>query len=556
MKATIQKKKASHDDGTVLSPLSFLDYIEEFEENVEKLIGLLPAEETEELYLDTRRALWAALQRRDVSRSIRYLQLIQRLRSKWFSNKSTLLSDFDDEFDREYQWQVQRFFREIIVGCSDQWEAQPNEYTEYTAKDLEDIIALGADIRGRTSLFRHDCALVDSAESACPIGIFKALVKAGAPYTSSRYHGTPLQVAANAGRTDIMEFLLNRNLHSLNVNINEADAAFQTVLHGAARTCDTKVIHVLLQHPEVEVDVMDDDYTPFLLAVKAHVSCRDKRAAIQKFIDFKPANSFRLSRTKENGLHLAADFRDATLSILLRYVKDVNAQDWVGETPLHRAVRAESKPNVQLLLRHGADPTITDDRGYTPLQLACDKRHLGSMEALLSLPQNLVNQWPDAKGINSDSSAFTLSPITRIFGCFYVVGKGKRPENARRALELVLAARPDLEARDSSGRSVLSRMITVVDSEDLILDLLRAGADVNSQDNKGNTPLHMVLSCSPHIKYWKVKLLLEWGADPDINNKNGQNPVTANSIPHRVEQWEKKIAAIIERNKLRTTKDQ
>ena len=532
-----------------IESIEFLDYIEEVEENIRKLMSLLSAEEMEKLYLVIVRALELTLQRWDVRYSIGYLQVIQTLRSKWFSKMSKLIKDLD----WLHQNRVQGLFTLIITGSSYERAFALNEHDELTAKDLADVIALGADLRGETCSIdsRKDCCLWEAAASQCSIGVFKALVKAGAPYNRNKsglYATSPLQAAVEAGRIDILRFLLDSTLHSLKLNVNDSDLRFRTALHVAAETCNKKAVGLLLQHPDIEADVMDYDYTPFLLAVKARVDCQDKRAVVQSFINIKRGDSFRLSRAEENALHLAADFRDATLSILIRHVRDVDAQDWKGDTPLHRAVRAKSKPNVEILLRHGADPTIANERGYTPLQLACDERHLGPMEALLSLPRSLVDQWPDTTGINFRGSGVTSSPITQIFRDFVSTTRIKKVEHARRALKLVLAVRPDLEARDSSGQSILSQMIIRLDCNDIILDLLRAGADVNSQDNKGNTILHILFSRIP-IEYKKLKLLLKWGANPDVNNKNGQNPIAANSMPHRVEKWEKDVAAIIKRHK-------
>lgn len=552
--------------------IEFLDYIEEVEEKVQQLISLLPAEETKELYLAIGRALRTALDSPDVGYGVRYLQLIQTVRSKWVSDKSKLPLNFD----RECQKRVQQLFESIIDGTPFRWR-MANQHIEYTAKDLVGILALGADIRGEAFVHKDFCLWKCVKWYRCPTDIFKALVKAGAPYTKDSYNRSPLQAAAEAGRIDILEFLLNDKLHSLEVNVNEVDLRFRTALHVAAENCSEKAVGLLLQHPEIEIDPdveveldteadpeLEDDpdmrdyrymlahsihnhYTPFLLAVKAQVDYRDKRAVVQQFLDIKRADSFRLSGRKENALHLAADLRDETLSILLMHVKDINAQDWKGETPLHKAVRAKSKPNVEILLGHGADPTITNNRGFTPLQFACVDRHFGPMEALLCLPRSLVDQWPDARSLRLLHSTIAISPIPLIFQDFKPYLAEER-EIVRRALKLILAAGADLEARDRSGRSVLSRMIIMVDSVDVILDLLHAGADVNSQDNKGNTPMHILLS-QDFICYEKFELLLKWGADPDIKNKNGQNPIAANSIPHCVAIWERHLAAIIKRHK-------
>ena len=52
----------------------------------------------------------------------------------------------------------------------------------------------------------------------------------------------------------------------------------------------------------------------------------------------------------------------------------------VGETPLHRAAAYQSRETIQLLLDHGADPSLKDARGESPLSWA--SRHWRSRDTL------------------------------------------------------------------------------------------------------------------------------------------------------------------------------
>jgi tankyrase len=63
---------------------------------------------------------------------------------------------------------------------------------------------------------------------------------------------------------------------------------------------------------------------------------------------------------------------------LLDHGANVNAINRWGATALHRAVDANRKPLAELLLTRGADPTIRDNAGQTPLDIALkdDKRDL------------------------------------------------------------------------------------------------------------------------------------------------------------------------------------
>ena len=60
----------------------------------------------------------------------------------------------------------------------------------------------------------------------------------------------------------------------------------------------------------------------------------------------------------------------AILEYLLSKGADVGAQMLNGDTPLHRASLKGLKKNVEVLVRHGADPTATNFNGMTPEDVA------------------------------------------------------------------------------------------------------------------------------------------------------------------------------------------
>ena len=69
-------------------------------------------------------------------------------------------------------------------------------------------------------------------------------------------------------------------------------------------------------------------------------------------------------------------------------------------------------------------------------------------------------------------------------------------------------------------------------NEVMLKDLLQAGADPNSQDNSGRTPLHRMTG-SWFAKHGKVKILLERGADLNIQDTDGRPAIPVD--------WEQKL---------------
>jgi hypothetical protein len=72
---------------------------------------------------------------------------------------------------------------------------------------------------------------------------------------------------------------------------------------------------------------------------------------------------------REHALHLVATDLEC-LRIVLAVSKEVNEKNSVGETPLIVATKAGAATCVSELLRHGADRSLTDARGRTPLDIA------------------------------------------------------------------------------------------------------------------------------------------------------------------------------------------
>merc|ERR1712038_1915714 len=84
--------------------------------------------------------------------------------------------------------------------------------------------------------------------------------------------------------------------------------------------------------------------------------------------------------------HLSAD----TLQILLSAGASVNAQNIYGQTPLVGALvdvfydyHSNIKTHTELLIDSGADLSLQDVRGWSPLHYSCQRGNMNSMRALL-----------------------------------------------------------------------------------------------------------------------------------------------------------------------------
>jgi ankyrin len=126
-----------------------------------------------------------------------------------------------------------------------------------------------------------------------------------------------------------------------------------------------------------------------------------------------------------------------------------------GTTPLMRAAKALDAPAIRALLAKGADISIANSRGITPLMAAAG---LGSVDA--------------------DTRGFYLSEDTQ--------------QRSIESLKLLLTAGGDINAKDSRGLSPLHEAARW-GWNDVVQFLVDNGADLNAKDNRGNTPVDSAL---------------------------------------------------------------
>lgn len=211
----------------------------------------------------------------------------------------------------------------------------------------------------------------------------------------------------------------------------------------------------------------------------------------------------------------------------------------MSKTRLFRSIKALDVEAVTSLLETHPDLLrATDDRRRNPLHFLCslpaDPKTSGRA---LTLARRLLEAGLDVNAPAFVEGAFRATPL------WYAISRGRNLRLARLLLKhgstpenclWAAAFAENVEAIDLLVRSGAS-LDPVAEDETPFLGaikwsrfvgaerLLRHGANVNFQNSKGVTALHLVLKKSSDRRH--VEMLLHHGADPTIKSRDGQSPL-------------------------------
>lgn len=253
--------------------------------------------------------------------------------------------------------------------------------------------------------------------------------------------------------------------------------------------------------------------------------------------------------------------RNDVLEALLTRGADVCFRDRNGSTALHWAAKTGNWKATKLLLQHNADPNAPDLDGMTPLHLACkngsaaDVRQLAcvmtdlnslaihndrGVTALYLAEQNGFRHIAEYLRERNAESTAQAGIVAKPVVDRTVSAASSKLEDRRRANEFILAARNndidkmrkmrkhgiDIESKHSKDESTALHNAAYYGHVNILRWLLSLGANVNSRDFLGRTPLFEACTTNG---LRAVDVLLDHGADPDALDNNATRPFDATS---------------------------
>jgi ankyrin repeat protein len=213
----------------------------------------------------------------------------------------------------------------------------------------------------------------------------------------------------------------------------------------------------------------------------------------------------------------------------------VNVSDSVaavrGDTPLHLAAREGKVPAVAFLLIRGADVRARNERGVTPLHMACDQPQV----ALLLIEAGAEVDAADETGRTplhwaaNDPAGVATQVLVNHGGKSWSRDRdGRTPLHLAAAaghddaIDVLLRANREVDSIDRFGATAI-HLAAAGGHVKVTEQLLTAGAAPNSKDEFGCTPLLAALRAGQQAA---AGTLLSHGADPDAADAYGTTPMT------------------------------
>lgn len=315
------------------------------------------------------------------------------------------------------------------------------------------------DIQQRTAL--HLAIIAGS------INCVNALLQESNPEASENNGRTALHLAVLKRKKEIAEILLKKGVQK-----QSRDNEGHTVLHTAALNGDKDIVCLLLQHNISLLEKCGNEQTVLHLAAQ---NDHDKVARL--LLEHNGVDKQAKDKIGRTPFHIAAAHHVDVIQLFLDHKVEKEIRDNEGNTVLHLATASGREGNVKLLIDNGFNTDAINNAGESPLHIACSQGNISITTLLLCHESR--------ETINASNNG------------------GRTPINAKN-----LKGRTALHHASKRGHDEVVKL------------LLDYGAQVDLQDQNGNTALH--ITCVPWRNTGEIpKILLQHDAMANIQNEHG-----------------------------------
>lgn len=173
----------------------------------------------------------------------------------------------------------------------------------------------------------------------------------------------------NKDRLQLVQLLIK---HGADVNFEAGTCLHNRPLTAAAAMNDKVVVQEILSHSTDRASMMNAESGIFGSALRAALSATPHAAKDTALYLIEAGTDLRQGdKSYGNILHLSAfaNLSDVVEKLINSYDMEVDVLDWNGQTALHVAAYLGFEDVVNVLLKNGADATLKDVWGDTPLEI-------------------------------------------------------------------------------------------------------------------------------------------------------------------------------------------
>ncbi|HEX2950982.1 MAG TPA: ankyrin repeat domain-containing protein [Armatimonadota bacterium] len=350
------------------------------------------------------------------------------------------------------------------------------------------------------------------------------LEKGAAVNVSSRDGSTPLLLAANAGKLDIVKILLGKG-----VDTHVRDDKGNTFLQQAAASKNIEIVKLALAAGGDVRAANDANDTPLLAALGItgdqmesygdDASTKQFTNILKLLVEVLPSEDRKAAEAELAKRNTDAD-QLAIVTLLLDQGADANAVDIHGMTPLLAAAKTGEMSLVTVVLQHGANPLAKDKNECSFLHYAAKSGDDGMVNLALekgcdAKARDIYRNTPlhYALGVIATSDQDFIGGMVNFFSSAMTDMLSSMLEELP---ENVMAG---LTAEQKTRITELLEKRAQDPAEPMVKALVEHGADVNAVNINGDTAL---LGAAARGAGESVKLLVSRGADIKAANENGE----------------------------------
>jgi len=297
------------------------------------------------------------------------------------------------------------------------------------------------------------------------------------------------------------QLLRATQMHQAREQVGTRRSTGRTLLMNAARTGDLQRTLELLKN-DAHVEVIDSEGRTALHWACIGVDGRytAEHPAVLEALLHPPGRSANLKLVRRNR---------PPGSALIDGVTIINKNDDNDMSPLAHASKHGNPELVQILLDNGANIEQRSGHldGNTPLIIASKAGHVDVIRVLLG------------HGANLEAKILLTGHTPLIAACY-------NDDDTEEAVNVLLEAGAEMMARDNADYTCI-HLAAYKNNINIIRLLVSKGVDVNIPNSIfGHTPLHMACTISStHNKVETARVLLELGADINVQDDMGDTPL-------------------------------